>query len=408
MTAKSIHPLYFIDRWIGSCLCFALTIVYRLLSIFNKPSEKKTIKNILIIQLSEMGSIILSYPALVQLNQKYKDANIYLLTFKQQSSLIELLPLTNMKINQLLISVQSIFGFFISVFRLIFHLWKYPFDMVIDFERFSRFSAAISGLSFAPVRVGFSRYTDEGLYRGDFFTHSVWYNNYQHISVNFVSMIQSLDFPSKSRPMLQATVKKKSDIPVYTTSVCQISSIRQKIIQNCPSAEKAKLWVLFNVGSGEPLPIRSWPMDYFQTLAEMILSKYSAVIILVGQMDAQENARYLCNRVEKGRCWDMTGNLELNELMDLFGCSDILITPDSGMAHLASMTHIRSIVLFGPETPLRYSPLGDNHKSMFADYSCSPCFSPHNNCQTICTDAKCLKSITPEHVFSEFHKMVKD
>ena len=406
MTAKSIKHLYWIDRWIGGFICFVLTLIYKVLSFLKKPSKEKLIKNILIIQLSEMGSIILSYPALLDLYQKYKGAKLYLLTFDQQDSLVNLMPLKNMKIHFLKISIKSNIRFIIDLFRLFFHFWKAPFDIVIDFERFSRFSALISGLSFAPFRVGFSRYTDEGLYRGNFYSHAVWYNNYQHISINFVAMIKSLEFPHRQKPLIQRPLENDLKPPVYDLSESQTINMRKKIIKHCNLAETSKIWVLFNVGTGEPLPIRTWPMEHFKTLSEMILSQYNAFIILLGQSDAKENANYIYNRIRKDRCWNAAGHLELYELMALFGCSDILITPDSGMAHLASMTSIKSLVLFGPETPIRYSPLGKNHINIFKNFSCSPCFSPHNHCQTNCIDAKCLKSITPKHVFNEFNKVL--
>jgi ADP-heptose:LPS heptosyltransferase len=406
MTVKSIQYLYKIDQWIGRCLCFLLTVVYRFIGFFQKPTYGIKTKSILIIQLSELGSIILAYPALKKLFHMYEDSKICLLTFDQQQPLINVLPFDNNKIELLTISTQTIPGFCYSLINILFYIWKKSFDMVIDFERFSRFSSIISGLTFAPVRAGFSRYSDEGLYRGNFLTHAVWYNNYLHASINFVSMVRSLECEAKTQPIPQIPVENIKDIPSYQFSESKIKMIRKTVVQHLPKASKSDLWVLFNVSSGHPLPIRSWPLNYYESLAKLIFNKYNAIIILSGQKDACQNAKFLTEQLGAEYCWDATDQFDLDELMHLLGNCNILVTPDSGMAHLASMTEIQSIVLFGPETPIRYSPLGHNHIDLFADFLCSPCFSPHNHCLTSCKDAKCLQAITPEDVFIEFQNIM--
>ena len=55
-------------------------------------------------------------------------------------------------------------------------------DAVLDLELFARVSAILAGLSGARIRVGFHRFTQEGLYRGDLMNRPVLYNPYQHIA----------------------------------------------------------------------------------------------------------------------------------------------------------------------------------------------------------------------------------
>lgn len=85
--------------------------------------------------------------------------------------------------------------------------------------------------------------------------------------------------------------------------------------------------------------------------------------------------------------------------MDLLSLAHVLVTADSGPAHFASLTSIKNIVLFGPETPLLYGPLGQNTSCLFAGLACSPCLSAYNHRKTSCTDPKCMKAITVEEVF---------
>jgi ADP-heptose:LPS heptosyltransferase len=77
----------------------------------------------------------------------------------------------------------------------------------------------------------------------------------------------------------------------------------------------------------------------------------------------------------------------------------MLITNDSGPAHMAALTDIKVITIFGPETPALYGPLGPNAANIFAHFSCSPCLSAANHRHTICQDSKCLKAISVEEVY---------
>jgi len=75
------------------------------------------------------------------------------------------------------------------------------------------------------------------------------------------------------------------------------------------------------------------------------------------------------------------------------------VTNDSGPAHFSAITPIRSIVLFGPETPKLYGSLGHT-ESITAELSCSPCVTAANMKNSACNDAVCMKLITPERVLA--------
>jgi ADP-heptose:LPS heptosyltransferase len=79
----------------------------------------------------------------------------------------------------------------------------------------------------------------------------------------------------------------------------------------------------------------------------------------------------------------------------------MMVTNDSGPAHFASLLRLPTVVLFGPETPRLYSPLGDTHKDIYAEFACSPCVSVYNGKQSPCTENRCLKSIAVAEVLSE-------
>ena len=88
---------------------------------------------------------------------------------------------------------DSLGAFLIDSMRAIRQLRRLPVDIVLDLELFARASAILSGLSGAPIRVGFHRHTQEGLYRGGFINRPVLYNPYQHIADQFVTLAEAID-----------------------------------------------------------------------------------------------------------------------------------------------------------------------------------------------------------------------
>jgi ADP-heptose:LPS heptosyltransferase len=85
--------------------------------------------------------------------------------------------------------------------------------------------------------------------------------------------------------------------------------------------------------------------------------------------------------------------------MVLYCLADVLVTNDSGPAHFASLTTIRTVTLFGPETPLLFAALTPRNKPLWAGIACSPCVSAVNNRQSACTNNVCMQRISVEQVF---------
>jgi ADP-heptose:LPS heptosyltransferase len=94
---------------------------------------------------------------------------------------------------------------------------------------------------------------------------------------------------------------------------------------------------------------------------------------------------------------NFAGGTTMAVLPALYSISAFMLSNDSGPAHFAAATTMRTYVLFGPETPKLYGSLGDSIP-IFAGMACSPCVSAANHRKTPCSDNKCMQIITPEHV----------
>ena len=90
----------------------------------------------------------------------------------------------------------------------------------------------------------------------------------------------------------------------------------------------------------------------------------------------------------------------LHDLLGLLDVASALVTNDSGPAHLAPLVDLPSVVLFGPETPNRYAPLGNTTTSLYAGLACSPCFSAQNHRRSVCQNNRCLQAITVDETLN--------
>jgi hypothetical protein len=83
-----------IDFWVGIPLTFLLTALYRLQRMVGLAgSTVAAPRNILFIQLAEMGTMVVAYPALKKTRDLFPDATLHFLCFAQIRSSVEMLDI---------------------------------------------------------------------------------------------------------------------------------------------------------------------------------------------------------------------------------------------------------------------------------------------------------------------------
>jgi len=399
----NLHLMRAIDKWVGIPACFFFSLGHWILSRLGQdgPSgrgQTASPEKILFIELSEMGSAILAFPAIRYAMEKYSGVQVYFLIFEQNRFSVDVLD-TAPSAHVFTIDVRSSVRFILTALQAVTRIRRAGIDTVFDLELFSRFSSLLSGVSGACRRVGYGRYHEEGLYRGGFMTYRVFYNCHQHMARNFMALVKAIEHHGEHPLLKEAIDEKDLALARYESSEEDLRALRARLVGMNPAVGEAKHLILFNPHAGNLLPVRAWPAENYGALAQRILQQYNAVVIIIGLEEAEEEAAKILDQVGSGRCIDFTGQTSFKDLMDLLSLAHVLVTADGGPAHFASLTPIKNIVLFGPETPLLYGPLGDNASCLFAGLACSPCLSAYNHRKTSCTDPKCMKAITVDDVF---------
>ena len=392
----------FIDRWVGQLLCSVVSAWVRFTGLFGAPGQlANTPKNILVILLSEMGSIVLAGPVFAQVRRQYPGASIHILQLKKNQEVSKLLQLTDAACMHSLddSSGGSLVGDILSISL---KMRRLGLDAVVDCELFSRVSALLSFSTGAPVRVGFTPHTQEGLYRGSFVNHAIPYNPYQHISKQFLSLVDALCSAGSTPRNKAAPIR---DLPGDTElSVAfangELRGYQAKLAADHPITATRKL-VLMYAGGGI-LPERAWPANHYARVAQGLCTAGFAVG-LIGLKDDAQLAKDLIAKIQDSACIDLTGyTRSIRELLMLFHAASLLITNDGGPGHFATLTPIQTMVFFGPETGKLYGPLGTRNAILESGIACSPCLSAYNHRLTFCDgDNQCLKRIAPDPVLEQ-------
>ena len=391
----NVDTMRAIDRRVGVPLCFLLTLFGRLIP---RRSTRVEPKRVLFVELSEMGSTILADPAMRKTQRSFSAELFFVIFRKNAPSLgfLNTVPETN------IFTIREDGLVVLALDTLRFLLWcrAKKIDTVVDLELFSRFTALLCGLSGAANRVGFYRFHNEGLYRGELLTHRVAYNPHIHIAKNFIALINALVSPLDEVPFSKTQVTDaETQVPKVAVTDEAIAEMRERIVTVLPNYDPAKhRVVLFNPNASELLPQRRWPISHFVALAGMVLDRWSDVVILLTGSPAEDaEACKLAGLVGNPRIVSFAGRQRLTELPALYTIASLMVTNDSGPGHFSSVTSMPTIVLFGPETPALYGSLGRS-EAITAGLACSPCVSAANHRKTACNEPVCMTAIPPERV----------
>ena len=409
----SVNTMRAIDHWVGVPLCAIASPLVALMdgikNIFSRGPEAP--KKLLFIELSEMGSAILVDPAMR--NAQARGAELFFLIFKSNLASLTLLNTVKPE-NIFTIDSSSLSGLIKDTLRFLIIARHHRIDTVIDLELFSRFTALLTGLCGARRRVGYHIFHGEGLWRGFMLTRKVHYNPHIHITKNFLSLIHAafakqIEVPFSKIQIPDSEVRLEQAIinPVV------LERVRERIEKLAKDAGieythgKNRL-ILINPNASDLLPQRRWAQQRFSELIQGVHQQYPSDLILITGSPAEfayvEKVRTVASIKN---ALNFAGQVSFTELPPLYTLSDVMVTNDSGPGHFSAVTPLRTVVLFGPETPALYGSIG-NSIAITANLACSPCVSAANHRKTPCRDNVCMQAITVAQVLDKVGIQLQD
>lgn len=409
----SVNTMRAIDHWVGVPLCAIVSPFVALVDGIKNIvcRDHVTPKKLLFIELSEMGSAILVDPAMR--NAQARGAEIFFLIFKSNRASLTLLNTVKPE-NIFTIDSSSLGGLIKDTLRFLILARKHRIDTVIDLELFSRFTALLTGMCGARRRVGYHIFHGEGLWRGFMLTRKVHYNPHIHITKNFLSLIhaafaQKIEVPFSKIEIPDSEVRLEQAV-IDPNALTKVRDRIEKLAQESGinyTSGKNRL-ILINPNASDLLPQRRWAQQRFSELIQAINQQYPNDLILItgspAEFDYVEKVRAVAN---VKNALNFAGQVSFAELPPLYTLSDVMVTNDSGPGHFSAVTPLRTVVLFGPETPALYGSVG-NSIAITANLACSPCVSAANHRKTPCHDNVCMQAITVPQVLDKVMKQLQD
>lgn len=243
--------------------------------------------------------------------------------------------------------------------KMILHSWRHPYDLVISLN----FDDANSLLSALRVQQKI---------RPDKSTCNLNIHKAEEMQEYYLPEL----FSNQSTPFLSPSLC----VPTRSHAYDLPSQFLVLVVTNSKYKSKSK--------SG----FKSWPMTHWKELIVQLLKSYPGKILLTHA--AKES------RAIDALFRDFHPRLQLlsPKLADLIGIlkqADVVVSADTGPAHVANAIGTPIVTLFGPTRPEKTGPYKQNKSTVIlkADLDCIGCLL-----QTPCSSNRCMQKLTPTEV----------
>jgi len=257
------------------------------------------------------------------------------------------------------------------------------FDLAVLFPN-SFAPAFVASLARVPVRIG---YATQG--RGVLLTHPLQvppWRGHKHEVFYYLNIVAELERSLRGSSDIEArepdsslAVNKDARREALTLLHESFASESRTLVALCPGSTNSRA--------------KRWPSERFAALADMLAERACAQVFLIGageELDISEEVA----RLARTRPAILTGKTNLAQTAALLSACDLLVTNDTGPAHVAAAVGCPVVVIFGPTNPETTRPFSSLAGVVRKPPVCAPCML--RDCPI---DHRCMTAITVEDVF---------
>lgn len=148
--------------------------------------------------------------------------------------------------------------------------------------------------------------------------------------------------------------------------------------------------------------LRRWPAESYAALASILLNRGVEVVLAGGPGDM-----WVAPLFEGMEVTNLIGRLELPEMLALLNDSDVMVTHDTGPLHLAGVTAVGIVSIFGPTDPRGRLPQRANTVALWGGegFACRPCYDGRDFAP--CLHNGCMRQVSVEMVVREIYQVIE-
>lgn len=333
----------------------------------------KAFKNILVVRTDRVGDVVLTIPSLRALKKSFPAAKLTVLALSGTRELLEGSPL----VDEVIVADQ--YCGVIRMIRLLIELFRKKFDLAVIYHT-KRWTNIICALAGIPVRLGYKNHKF-----GFLLTHQIEDRRYlgeKHEALYCLDLLKYIGIDSQDLSL---------ELPIARTAEEWAADLWDRDSLHLRSV------VVLHPDAG--CSTRRWPPESFARLAERLTLELGVRVVIVGGRSARLIAAEIINLFH-AEVLDLTGQVTIAQCISLFRRAKLVISNDSGPAHVAAAVGVPLITLFmriqQGINPERWYPLGKNSYLIKNHPGEEIRLDRHSN-----IISGCLDSITVDEVFDK-------
>lgn len=345
--------------------------------------------NILVIQLGDIGDVVLSTPTFRAFRETYPDARVSVLVRRGYGSLLAGDP----HLFEVLEVTKSASKFFemSENFRLAGRLRRARYDLVFDLRTGDR-GAILAFLSRAPMKVAFGG-------AGAFWRLYV-----------FTRMIRQDELrvaPPPAHPGADQSLRLVAVIGVgtpdsrpklYVTEQSAASVRRLLTAEGLPGDAP-----FITVNPFSRWKYKEWGYGKWAEVLDGVRDRYGLPALVVGAKEEAEAAAGIAGRCKPG-ARSVAGKTTLGELAAFLSRSTLHLGVDSAAPHIAYAVGTPTVTIFGPSDWRGWTIPDATHRVVYPDDPCVPCHKKGCNHTEV---SLCLDNMGTEKVLREVGEVLK-
>lgn len=347
-----------LDRYIGIPVLFILKFFSR------KKGLPSQIKSIGFLTVPAIGDVVLLNGFLRDIKKFDDNIRVLLFVSEEVREIAEIMGsydgLINVNIYKPISAVNTI--------------RQHPVDIFIDTSQWAKLNAILTYFSKSKFKIGFNT---KHQYKHLIFDFAPEHSDTVHELNNYKKLAFNKEIKLECFPKIENII----DLPIKKGQV-----------------------VIHTIPSGYLSYLKEWPEENWKDVIEYLLAAHYEIYFTGSKYDFSTIEKMLRHFKSDNKLRNIAGRYSLKETVTLLKSSQLVISVNTGIMHLASALNCNLIALHGPTDPKRWGPLNKNARIIQSDYPDAPCLNL--GFEYSCKDrtGECMKRISAETVIAEIKK----